>query len=473
MKTCNRSLRMLLAGALVAVLVTLAWPALAQAATIAVNTTADEINADGDCSLREALTAANTDVAVDACPAGSGADSITLPAGTYTLTIAGSGAAAGDLDITDDLMLVGSGPLNTIIDANGLDRVFAISSESVANISNVTISGGNSGIAGGSGIYVNNSTATLTRVRVSNNVPNGGIFLVGTASLTVVDSRVEQNTGHGIAMQSTTTATILYSTISGNTADDTGGGIISNGTLTVVNSTISGNMALNYGGGIASSGATSLLNVTIANNTANSDANAFGTGGGVYIYGGGVLRARNTLIGGNADNSSLSPDPDCSGTLTSEGYNLIENTSGCVIAGSAFGNITGITPILGPLQNNGGPTFTHALLAGSPAIDAGNALGCADQNAVDLTTDQRGFLRTALCDMGAYEYNSPGAPPPTNTPTRTRTPTPTATATRSPTATNSSTPTASPSPTRTATAATTSTPANALTATATSSITPS
>ena len=102
-------------------------PSGAQAAAIVVTTTQDELNSDGDCSLREAITAANTDTAVDACPAGSGADTITLPAGTYTLAIPGAdedGNATGDLDITSDLNVSGAGADTTVVDGNALDRAF-------------------------------------------------------------------------------------------------------------------------------------------------------------------------------------------------------------------------------------------------------------------------------------------------------------------------------------------------------------
>lgn len=454
-------LRLLVAIALAAGSATVALRApVAHAAAITVTTTVDENNADGDCSLREALIAANGDIATDACPAGSGADTIILPAGTYTLTLPGSGTTVGDLDITDDLTLVGDGPATTTIDANGIGRVFAIYLGSIVSISNVTLTGGDSGVAAGSGIWLRDSALTLTRVRVSNNIPWGGIYVLGTASLTLFESRVQQNTGTGVWANAGTTATILSSTISGNTGADTGGGLRNDGgTLTVENSTISGNSVISYAGGIASAGATSLYNATISNNTADSDVNGGGDGGGIYVYGGGTLTARNSIIGGNVDSSPVSPDPDCSGTLTSQGYNLIENTAGCVITGSAIGNLTGVSPNLGPLQNNGGATQTHALQANSPAVDAGNPLGCADQNSVDLTLDQRGFLRTGRCDMGAYEYNSSGAPTPSNTPTRppssTRTAPATATATRTPTSTqtpgNVLTATAQASPTRTPT----------------------
>ena len=102
---------------------------IARAATIGVTTTNDAAVGDGQCSLREAIIAANTDLAVDACTAGNGADVITLATGTYVLTITGTGedaATTGDLDITDVLTITGAGPTQTIIDANDIDRIFDI-----------------------------------------------------------------------------------------------------------------------------------------------------------------------------------------------------------------------------------------------------------------------------------------------------------------------------------------------------------
>jgi hypothetical protein len=114
----------------------------------------------------------------------------------------------------------------------------------------------------------------------------------------------------------------------------------------------------------------------------------------------------NSIIAGNSNVGGSAPD--CSGTITSQGYNLIASISGCVIAGTTTGNLLGQPSGLGPLQNNGGPTLTHALLMGSFAIDAGDPTGCA------RATDQRGFFRlvdgngdgVAWCDIGAFEYAS-------------------------------------------------------------------
>ncbi|HET9221759.1 MAG TPA: choice-of-anchor Q domain-containing protein [Roseiflexaceae bacterium] len=455
----GRILQLLFAATLGANLMLMAvYAPVARAATIGVTTTSDEINVDGDCSLREAIRAANLNQVFDACPAGSGADTINLPAGNYVLTIAGTNeddALTGDLDITASVTINGAGAGSTTIDGNKLDRVFQIMSNSTAQIANVTITGGLTSIQAGSGILVYESSSALTLIssRVTDNLGNGGLH-VNSGTLTVIDSRVQNNTGGGIDVGSGT-ATIIDSAIFDNTTDNSGGGINSSGTLTVVNSTISGNSAGFSGGGLAGGGTTDLYNVTIADNTADSDANDGGDGGGVYIssFASGAFSMRNSIISGNRDSSpSSAVHPDCSGAITSEAHNLIENTTGCAIGGNVNGNVTGASANLGPLRNNGGQTQTHALQAGSPAINSGTPGGCIDDDARILGTDQRGYLRNGRCDMGAFEFNSPGAPTPTNSPTATRTPT------HTPTHTATATPTATPSPTRTPTDTPTGTP---------------
>ena len=512
--TIARTVRLGLAAVLVVSCVIALRPALiARAAIIAVNTTADENNTDGDCSLREAIIAANTDTAVDACPAGNGADRINLPSGAYTLTLAGASedaAQTGDLDITADLVLVGAGRANTTIDANGLDRVFDLIGSPSVRIAGVTITGGDSDF--GAGVYVHGGELTLVDSRITNNTVNGsgaginsraslivvnsridsngayesggGLYINSLGSLTLISSRVDNNaSSYGGGISNAGTANIRDSVINGNTASTTitgGGGIYSQGTLTLTNSTLSGNSAERYGGGLSLSGYdwAVLYNVTITNNTADSDSSNEGDGGGVRLASENVtLYLRNSIIAGNFDGSAGTQHPDCSGTLTSQGHNLIENTTGCTIVGSPFGNLIGVSPDLGPLQNNGGTTLSHALLSGSPAIDAGNPLGCAAENGLDLTTDQRGYARPidgdgdslAVCDMGAYEYNSPGTPTPTNTATSTPTPT----RTRTPTATASATPTRTSTSTHTPTATTTGTATSTPTATHTNTPSPS
>ena len=461
----SKAVRLSLAAALIAgvVLVFHSTP-IVRAATITVTTTTDDVAVNGNCTLREAIIAANLDHAEDACPAGNGADTIVLPAGTYVLSIPGPGenaATTGDLDITEDLSLQGAGKTSTLIYGNGLDRVFDINKS--AQISDVTISGGDSGTESGGGIRVTGAL-TLTNSRVTDNVSGaggGGIDVYSTSSrLTAIETRIYSNTaaydGGGIYNYGTTT--LLNSLVSGNKASN-GGGISSQTTLVLVNSTISGNDGGVTGGGLKIVGTTDLYNVTITDNKASQ-------GGGVNVVTAATLNARNSIIADNIDSGASIPDPDCSGTFIGQGYNLIGDTSGCTIIGTT-GNVTGVSANLGPLQNNGGPTLTHALQASSPAIDAGNPSGCVDPNGLVLVTDQRGFARpidgdgngTARCDMGAFERLSPGAPTPTNTATSTNTPT--STSTRTPSAT----------PTRTATATATNTTTSTPTSTSTATIT--
>lgn len=127
----------------------------------------------------------------------------------------------------------------------------------------------------------------------------------------------------------------------------------------------------------------------------------------------GFIRVQNTLIADNVRIYGVTAPvlDDCftSGTTTlySSGNNLIETLTNCTLSGTTFGNVTGQDSILGPLQNNGGPAPTRALLLGSPAIDTGNAGGCRDNLGAIITTDQRGFRRPigARCDIGAVEYS--------------------------------------------------------------------
>ena len=144
----------------------------------------------------------------------------------------------------------------------------------------------------------------------------------------------------------------------------------------LINSTVSGNSASAGAGGIAngSGSVLQLSNVTVAFNAANSDANNSGDGGGLANSATAIVR--NSLIGENVNASTSGTIfPDCSGGFTSDGYNLIENTTGCAIGGNTTGNITGIDPNLAALASNGGRTQTNAFPTGAPPFNAGNPGG--------------------------------------------------------------------------------------------------
>jgi CSLREA domain-containing protein len=412
------------------------------------------------CTLRAAIQEAN---------ATAGYDVVNLQANAqYLLTRSGPDDTSlnGDLDIRDSVDIVGAGAASTIIDGNHIDRVFHILpcindaascalGDIVASMSGITIRHGSSPCSDlicahtdGGGIYSSiiffngqsrGATLTLTDCVIEDNstsVGGGGVY--AGRQLTLINSVVADNTasfGGGIAVQPGSVSLVVKdSTISGNSAGD-GGGIslyiqggggaqINNSTisgnhgtrggginvvdagdlwLNVVNSTISGNGSTADGGGFyASGGTTSLFNVTIAGNTANTDKSGTGIGGGVHIKAGAALNFTNSIIANNfhLTTTLFSVFDDCSGLLNSQGYNIVSHPS-CTISGSYLT----ATPLLGGLQDNGGPTKTNALLGGSPGIDTGNPGGCRDQFGAILTTDQRGFPRPdgAACDIGAYE----------------------------------------------------------------------
>jgi CSLREA domain-containing protein len=339
-----------------------------------VSKTADTADGDCgvDCSLREAIIESN---------AVGGTDVITLPEGTYTLTIEDpleeNLAAMGDLDITSEIVINGEGADDTIIDGGGLSRLFHILAPAVATISGVTLQNGHAGHGGA--IYIASGSLALdnTAIRDNDTKTSGG--------------------GGGIFNQAT--LTITNSTISGNTATGASGGGIytfSIGTTTVTNSTVSGNAAL-FGGGGLFSGSTSTTNlelVTIANNTATTP----NSGSGIRKEGDfGAVNLKNTIVANGGEGGN------CFGTITSNGNNLDSGTT-CGLGGGD-GNISNADPLLSPLALNApGTTETHALSPSSPAFDAGSS-DCRPP-----TTDQRGVLRPLgeACDIGAYELDPRG-----------------------------------------------------------------
>ncbi len=246
--------------------------------------------------------------------------------------------------------------------------------------------------SGSGSIFNSAGSLTVNLCTVSGN--NYGLENWGT--MTISDSTIADNGG----MYNTGSLTIANSTLTGNTATN-GGAITNQGVLAITDSTLTGNSATNYGGAIfeegSLSGSLTIQNSTIANNSA-------GVGSGIClnVYNStpvAQMQVVNTII---ADNTG---SPDVAGSLTSLGHNLIGISAGS--SGWISSDLTGtssspLNPLLGPLQNNGGPTQTMALLPGSPAIDAG------DNNNGGLplpATDQRGFTRiiNGTIDIGAFE----------------------------------------------------------------------
>jgi cysteine-rich repeat protein/predicted outer membrane repeat protein len=344
----------------------------AQACTAAAN----------DCSLRGAIIAANAN--------GAGADTITLPAGTYAFTLPSTHedeAHDGDLDILGNLTLNGAGAKTTIIDGAAIDHVFEIwpaASEPTfplsVTIADLSVTGGSG--ANGGGIRIDAGTIALNRLVIRDNqAESGGAVYIGTFSPLVTISR---------------------STLTGNEATSRGGAVYVSSdfsSMTIVNSTLTANGSEDRGGAIYSSG--DITDLTLNNDTIT--ANTTGTSGG-GIANDGDVTMRNTLL---VENTSTTGDgPNCDGFINSNGYNIVSNTADCTgITDGTKHDHVGDDPLLDPLglKNNGGPTRTIALLAGSPAINAGDDASCRP-------IDQRGLSRPqgAHCDIGAYEKGACG-----------------------------------------------------------------
>jgi hypothetical protein len=363
-----------------------------------------------DCTLREAIISANSH---------PGSDKIVLRAGkTYVrspaLNTQEDAAASGDLDITDSL---------TIRSASKRKRAI--------------VDGGATPTTSNGSVFENRASAKFVRLKIQHGseIDGGGVHAVA-GSTRVVSSVVSANRaafGGGIETSSSASLSIDRSTISGNVATvflfTAGGGIDAGGPTKITNSTISGNIA--HEGGIASGaggiaifgigtvatltnvtidgnradeiaggievggGATVNLNaVTVAHNVADANGNGSGDGGGLFIGPGGVINVRNSLIATNADGGGQAPD--CSGSTTSLGHNLLGTTLGCTIAaaGGDIFNPSASQIRLGTLKGNGGPTKTDALKRHSLAI---NHAGPGSPK-----RDQRGEKRKKP-DIGAFE----------------------------------------------------------------------
>jgi CSLREA domain-containing protein len=371
--------------------------------------TNDNVCSETDCSLREAIAAAN---------ATADNDTVNFSATVFNVerTIALSGT---DLIINSNgtLTINGTGINLLNVSGNNTSRVFTNNTGAVTEIKNLRVTGGNAvstintGVGGG--IRNSGGTLTLTNVVVTENTATngGGLSNAGGGILNLNGCTVSGNTasasGGGMQNFSGTdnVMNIWNSTISGNTSSSTtvgGGGIQGNGVLFISNTTISGNAATNDGGGIYYNGQNlTMNNATVANNTANDQT------GGFYKNTTNNANFRNNLFAGNTGGAS----PDVSGAINSLGNNLIQTVG--TSTGWTASDILNQFAQIANLSNNGGLTQTHALGFNSPAIDAGNScvvnLTCPSNNPpVALTIDQRGSPRLSgrSVDIGAFEVTT-------------------------------------------------------------------
>jgi CSLREA domain-containing protein len=367
----------------------------AAAETISVTEDEDELNTDGDCSLREALQAANTNAAIDACPAGSAveADNILLDADRYELTrTSGPDNTFGSLDIYSDLNISGAGVHESIVDANQIDRaLFANGGMGVdislgfIQITGGQITGGNgAGILNQADLQLNDMLVTANQVIGNTGSDFGG----GISTVSGFRARIKRsvfsfnssNLGSGVSNGGTTN--VEDSLIWFNTAGESGGGFDNNGTASLTNVTISDNQAV-AGGGIynRTGGSVTVRNATVFDNKATGPfaSNILDVGTSIDVS--------NTIVGQPSSASN------CEGSITSGGHNLSSDATCDFDLGS---DLEDRNPRLRGLADNGGRTPTHALKPSSPAVNTG---------AGNLGHDQRGVPRPqgGAPDRGAYE----------------------------------------------------------------------
>jgi len=404
MRSLTRIASRLPAFLLVALFLALAPNALAQTTWYV-----DGVNGSDNNNCRTLATACKT--IGHAISLSASGDTIKVAPATYT----------ENLNINLSLSIIGSGAATTIVDGGGVNTVVTINPTANVVLGKLTIRNGYNQLFPAGGILnwetltIDQSTITSNSATYGGGIANYGALTVNRSTisgnnlsyeygygggvysdgvLTVNQSTITSNSassGGGIEVD-TGTATISNSTFGGNSAPWGGGITIASGVATITNSTFSGNSATDGGGGIDNYGTLTINNVTITGNSAP-------VGGGILqsTYGSAIFQ--NSIIANN-------PGGNCSGTVTSDGYNLSSDGS-CSFNG--LGDLNNTDPRLGTLGNYGGPTQTIIEMLASPTVDAGNPNGCTDSQGNLLTTDQRGAPRPGLhksdkrCDMGAFE----------------------------------------------------------------------
>jgi predicted outer membrane repeat protein len=397
---------------------------------LVVNSTSDESDGDfsaGNLSLREAVELTNANPNVDTI--------------TFASALSGQTIILGGTELVlTEALVIDARPLaaNITIDANGASRILNITAESGDfTLGGLTLSGARttaSGLAGLGGAIRSRTTGNLTleQSTVSGNstaggfARGGGIYTRGDVTLTQSTVSGNSTSGQfsgGGGISTFGDLTLTNSTVSGNSTAGLlagGGGIYTYGDLTLAQSTVSGNSTAGVnspGGGIWVNGSAELTQSTV---TENHTSQASSSGGGVFQWDtgnnapfsiSGSIVAGNTAGGGGAD---LLPDPDSTLTVN---YSLIGNMADLTQSqldaiNAGTGNLLDVAPQVGPLADNGGMTLTHALLPGSPALDAGDPNAMAGVGDVP-EFDQRGnpFKRVfdgdgaggARIDIGAFE----------------------------------------------------------------------
>lgn len=366
---------LLFAVSLIALLTT---AGVSSAATIRVTTEADEIAVNGVCSLREAIRAANTDTSVGSCNRGSGADTVVVPLGVYDFSPALDGdenaGLLGDLDLTSPITIKGAGALRTVVDAKGLDRVFEVRTPASAQISGITVRGGDT-TAWGGGILIGPDTSlTLLSSAVTDNAADlggGGAVIMGNGRLTVRTSRISENAGGveggGISVDGVNGRLAVSDSLISNNTAGAGAGIRNRGTLSAARTLISGNTAsAGSGGGISNSSGMTLTDVTVRSNRGSGaggissdggsgesvllrrvrvvDNLGSGSGGGIFIINSAMTITQSTLSGNSAARGGgIEVNSDATLNLTRSTVSGNTSVNGDGIANFDTTNLTNVT----------------------------------------------------------------------------------------------------------------------------------
>jgi predicted outer membrane repeat protein len=383
---------------------------------------ADQLSIVGPSQFQDVFFVAVKAATISGLTIRNGASGIDNPGSTLTVRNCVISGNSGGIDNGASLTVVNSNVSDNVIGISNITGEFGVVT---ATILSTTVSGNSQGgVVAAPNFFGGRAYITITDCTISGNfsAPGGGGIVGGVGTLlTVANSTISGNStgrsGGGISLSVSGLvpgSSIVNSTISGNSAGTTGGGIGGGGgDLSIVNSTVSGNSAGTSGGGIF----TSTTSLRVANSTITG--NSAPSGGGIDNDGqSSVVEISNTILNAGALGENIFNN---GGTVTSDGYNLSSDDGGGYLTGP--GDQINTDPLLGPLQDNGGPTFTHALLPGSPAIDAG------DPNfSPPPFNDQRGcsFDRVfnGRIDTGSFETQPPRRPCPTPRPRPTPPPRP-------------------------------------------------
>lgn len=410
-----------LSVSMVFVMVFVGAPFVVRAATLNVNSSQDVINGfDGLCTLREAITAANTDSTMGMvngeCVAGSGVDTVSLPAGIYNMSLGGTDDSngGGDFDLMADVVIQGQGnlPSNTVIDANDIDRVFHVLGTNVV-INNLTITDGNAllggGMMNGGGVLVaNNADVNLNIVNFSSNTAEkGGALYVdamgpmlGTATLSnvVADSNTVPLEGGAFYNKGNL---ILNSTSVMNNSATVAAGIYSNGAMTLNDSNIANNTAVQNAGGLQLDAFDPALSIVTINRTTIKN-NVAGVSGGGIFHTAGALTLKDTTINNNTANTTntVNNPPVSGGGVANVGgaVAIINSTiSGNTITngvGGAFANVGGSANFVNSTvafnnAENGGGLYEYN---GMPGMTLQNTIVAGNMSSNGQTDDIGGAI---------------------------------------------------------------------------------